>query len=69
MSRAEKLGRIWGKKELIGSPAPTFFFIAEGNKQFDDPFKQAEYAYSLIETEVNANGGQCECNSNTSKEA
>lgn len=69
MSRAEKLGRIWEKKALIGSPAPTFFFIAEGNKQFDDPFKQAEYAYSLIETEVNANGGQCECNSSTSKEA
>lgn len=69
LNRAKKLGRIWEKKELIGSPAPTFFFISEGNKQFDDPFKQAEYAYSLIETEVNANGGQCECNSNTSKEA
>ena len=69
MSRAEKLGRIWEKKELIGSPAPTFFLIADGNEQFDDPFKQAEYAYSLIEMEVNTNGGQCECNSNTSKEA
>lgn len=52
MNRAKKLGRIWEKKELIGSPAPTFFLIAEGNKQFDDPFKQAEYAYSLIEMEV-----------------
>jgi len=52
MNRAEKFGRIWEKKELIGSPAPISFFIAEGNKQFDDPFKQAEYAYSLIETEV-----------------
>jgi len=52
MSRAEKLGRIWEKKELIGSPPPTSFFIAEGNKQFSDPFKQAEYAYSLIETDV-----------------
>ena len=69
MSRAEKLGRIWEKKELIGSPAPTFFLIADGNEQFDDPFKQAEYAYRLIEMEVNTNGGQCECNSNTSKEA
>ena len=52
LNRAKKLGRIWEKKELIGSPAPTFFFIAEGNKQFDDPFKQAEYAYSLIQMEV-----------------
>lgn len=69
LNRAKKLGRIWEKKELIGSPAPTSFSIADGNEQFDDPFKQAEYAYSLIETEVNTNGGQCECNSNTSKEA
>lgn len=51
-SRAKKLGRIWDKKELIGSPAPTSFFIAEGNKQFDDPFKQAEYIYSLVKMEV-----------------
>jgi hypothetical protein len=52
MNRAKKLGRIWDKKELTWSPAPISFFIAEGNNQFDDPFKQAEYAYSLIETEV-----------------
>lgn len=52
LNRAEKLGRIWEKKELIGSPTPTFFSIADGNEQFDDPFKQAEYAYSLIEMEV-----------------
>ena len=69
LNRAKKLGRIWEKKELIGSPATTSFSIADGNEHFDDPFKQAEYAYSLIETEVNTNGGQCECNSNTSKEA
>ncbi|SFO01498.1 recombinase [Proteiniclasticum ruminis] len=55
MNRAEKLGRIWEKKEVNGSPTPTFFSIAEGNKQFDDPFRQAEYAYSLIEMEVDAN--------------
>jgi hypothetical protein len=52
LNRAKKLGRIWEKKELIGSPAPTFFSIADGNEQFEDPFKQAEYAYSLIEMEV-----------------
>jgi hypothetical protein len=52
LNRAKKLGRVWEKKESIGSPAPTSFFIAEGIKKFDDPFKQAEYAYNLIETEV-----------------
>lgn len=52
LNRAKKLGRIGEKKELIGSPAPTSFSIADGNEQFDDPFKQAEYAYSLIEMEV-----------------
>ncbi len=52
MNRTKKLGRIWDKKELLGSPVPTSFSIADGNEQFDDPFKQAEYAYSLIEMEV-----------------
>ena len=52
LNRAKKLGRIWEKKELIGSPTLTSFSIADGNEQFDDPFKQAEYAYSLIEMEV-----------------
>jgi hypothetical protein len=26
-------------------------------QEFDNPFKQAEYAYSLIESEVETNGG------------
>jgi len=69
LNRAKKLGRIWEKKEINEPPPTTSFFIAEGNKQFDDPFRQAEYAYSLIEMEVDANGAQCECNSNSSKEA
>ena len=56
--RAEKLGRVReakAKKEVV---YPTSFRISEGTKQFDDPFQQAEYAYSLIETEVNVDGGQ-----------
>lgn len=54
ISRAEKLGRVWEKKEeKVEITAPTVFSLAEGIKQFDDPFKQAEYAYSLIEMEVN----------------
>lgn len=52
LNRAKKLGRIWEKKEHIGSPAPTSFSVADGNEQFDEPFKQAEYVYSLIEMEV-----------------
>ena len=56
--RAEKLGRVRKpkvKKEVV---YPTTFCISEGTERFDDPFQQAEYAYSLIETEVNVYGGQ-----------
>jgi len=56
--RAKKLGRIRepkAKKEVV---YPTAFRISEGTEWFDDPFQQAEYAYSLIETEVNVDGGQ-----------
>ena len=56
--RAKKLGRVREpkvKKEVV---YPTSFRISEGTEQFDDPFQQAEYAYSLIETEVNVDGGQ-----------
>jgi hypothetical protein len=30
----------------------------EGTEEYDNPFGQAEYAYSLIETEVKKNGSQ-----------
>ncbi len=49
--RAEKLGRVREpkvKKEVV---YPTTFCISEGTERFDDPFQQAEYAYSLIESE------------------
>ncbi len=51
IKRAEKLGRIREpevKKEVI---FPSAFCINEGIERFDDPFQQAEYAYSLIESE------------------
>jgi len=51
--RADKLGRIWEKKEEKKKVIPTVFKMIVGNKQYDDPFKQAEYTYSLIEIEVN----------------
>ena len=57
-SRAEKLGRIQKPKELKKAVFPTSFCIRERTEQLDDPFEQAEYAYSLIETEVNVGGGQ-----------
>jgi hypothetical protein len=50
--RAEKLGRIWEPKEKNEPLFPTAFRIIEGKQQFDDLFQQAEYAYSLIESEV-----------------
>ena len=52
---AEKLGRIYEPNEEIMGVYPTAFLVIEGREEFDDPFAQAEYAYSLIETEVNKN--------------
>jgi len=56
--RAEKLGRVREPKTQKEVIYPTAFRISEGTERFDDPFQQAEYAYSLIETEVNVDGGQ-----------
>ena len=57
-SRAEKLGRIQKPKEPEKAVFPTSFRMREGTEKFDDPFEQAEYAYSLIETEVEKDGCQ-----------
>jgi hypothetical protein len=56
--RAEKLGRIYEPKEETMVVCPTAFHVVEGREEFDDPFAQAEYAYSLIETEVSKNGSK-----------
>jgi hypothetical protein len=53
--RAEQLGRIRKPKQEKEAVYPTAFRLKEGIEEFDDPFAQAEYAYSLIETEVNKN--------------
>lgn len=50
--RAEKLGRVYKPKEDNVVVYPTAFRIRESTERFDDPFQQAEYAYSLIESEV-----------------
>lgn len=56
MERAKGLGRI---RELEKPPKPecsTQFYRPKIMKKFADPFAQAEYAYSLIESEVEDNG-------------
>lgn len=55
-SRASQLGRV---RELKGKEMPAVplcFTMGRQTKVFYDPFEQAEYAYSLIESEMNANG-------------
>lgn len=52
LRRAEKLGRVFEPKAKNEIVYPTAFSIIEGTERFDDPFQQAEYAYSLIESEV-----------------
>lgn len=50
--RAGALGRI---RELLAPPpckAETVFIIGKITHKYDDPFKQASYIYSLIESEV-----------------
>lgn len=58
IKRAEKLGRIRKQKEEVVIDFPTDFYINEAVQQFNDPFQQAEYAYSLIEMEVQKDGSQ-----------
>jgi hypothetical protein len=50
--RASALGRIHEPKEDKVAVHPTTFHIIEGTQVYDDPFAQASYAYSLIESEV-----------------
>ena len=56
--RSERLGRNRKPKQEKEVVYPTTFRMKEGIEEFDDPFRRAEYAYSLIETEVNKNGSQ-----------
>ncbi|MFS2315636.1 recombinase [Dehalococcoides mccartyi] len=58
IKRAEKLGRIREPKEEKKVVFPSSFRMNEGTQQYDDPFQQAEYAYSLIESEVQEDGCQ-----------
>lgn len=52
MKRAKALGRIYeyGDSEVTKS-VKQIFKIGKIEQKYDDPFKQAEYSYSLIESE------------------
>lgn len=50
--RAKKLGRLNRKKKEERFQPSYEFFITEIEKEYDNPIKQAEYVYSLIQSEV-----------------
>lgn len=55
LEKAKGLGRI---RELEEPPKPecsTLFRMPKVKQKYADPFKQAEYAYSLIKSEVKGN--------------
>ena len=51
-NRADKLGRLDKKPTKEVLQAPTRFSIKPIKEHFADPFEQAQYIYSLIESEV-----------------
>lgn len=56
-SRANQLGRVRELKVKENPSAPLHFTMGKQIQQFENPFRQAEYVYSLIESEVEMNGG------------
>lgn len=53
LHRAEKLGRTNRKKQSPDTrKPPTHFKLAAPEQAYDDPKQQAEYLYSLIESEA-----------------
>ena len=58
MSRAKALGRVWELEEKKDILFPTNFTMPAVKKVSDDPFEQAAYAYSLIESEVDGDGAK-----------
>lgn len=57
LKRAKKLGRIFEPREDNKTSISKRFIIKKPNKQHINPFKQAEYMYSLIESEEEHDGG------------
>lgn len=54
--RAKSLGRVFEPKEAEVPPSVTQFTIGKVMQKYKDPFKQAEYAYGLLESEVREDG-------------
>lgn len=52
VKRQVKLGRVFDDKPTKVSKVATGFKMPKVQMKYDDPFKQAEYVYSLIESEV-----------------
>lgn len=52
MRRAGIMGRIRERSEPAPCIAETAFTLGKITHKYDDPFKQASYVYSLIESEV-----------------
>ena len=51
LRRAESLGRIREPEGQEKIEIPVSFRTRQAERKYDDPFMQAEYAYSLIESE------------------
>ncbi|SKA92783.1 hypothetical protein SAMN05428976_1233 [Clostridium sp. USBA 49] len=62
--RAEALGRIYEHKGNEKKYLNFRFYASMPDKLYDDPFQQAEYAYSLIKSEVILDDNQ-ECYGNS----
>lgn len=54
VKRQVKLGRVFSDKPAKVNNVATGFTISKVQMKYDDPFKQAEYVYSLIESEVSS---------------
>ena len=52
LERAGKLGRLNLLKSSKPIEVPTHFRFAEADEEYEDPRLQAEYLYSLIESEA-----------------
>ena len=52
LERATKLGRLNRKKVSKPKASPTSFRMVAAKQHYEDPRLQAEYLYSLIESEV-----------------
>lgn len=55
MARANALGRIKEHKRIQKLKVPVQFYLKPATIKYSDPFEQAEYIYSLIESEMSEN--------------